>query len=191
MPELGRTPGEVKGYPLQYSCLDNSMDRGAWRATVHGVTKSWHDWATFIVKRQQNITHDSELISCAIMDMVEITSKILMRSGFNSWVRKIPWSRKWQPTPVFLPGKFHGQRRLADYSAWDPKESKMTEQLSTYAQYYQSSQAVVGIEWINPSKSSSIMPNIVDIYHLLHSFTKSLLSNVWVPGIKYALGLQR
>ena len=30
--------------------------------------------------------------------------------GFNSWVGKIPWSRKWQPTPVFLPGKFHGQR---------------------------------------------------------------------------------
>ena len=34
------------------------------------------------------------------------------RDSFNSWDRKIPWSRKWQPTPVFLPGKFHGQRRL-------------------------------------------------------------------------------
>ena len=34
----------------------------------------------------------------------------------NPRVRKIPWSRKWQPTPVFLPGKFHGQRSLADYS---------------------------------------------------------------------------
>ena len=31
------------------------------------------------------------------------------------WVRKIPWSRKWQPTPVLLPGKFHGQKNLADY----------------------------------------------------------------------------
>jgi len=38
---LGRSPGEEKGYPLQYSCLENSMDRGAWQATVHGVTKSW------------------------------------------------------------------------------------------------------------------------------------------------------
>ena len=38
---LGRAPGEGKGYPLQYSCLENSMDRGAWRATVHGVEKSW------------------------------------------------------------------------------------------------------------------------------------------------------
>ena len=38
---LGRSPGEGRGNPLQYSCLDNPMDRGAWRATVHGVSKSW------------------------------------------------------------------------------------------------------------------------------------------------------
>ena len=39
-PELGRSPGEENGYPLQCSCLENPMDRGAWQATVHGVTKS-------------------------------------------------------------------------------------------------------------------------------------------------------
>ena len=38
--ELGKSPGEGTGYPHQYSCLENSMDRGAWWATVHGVTKS-------------------------------------------------------------------------------------------------------------------------------------------------------
>ena len=38
---LGRVLGEGKGYPLQYFCLENSMDRGAWRATVHGVEKNW------------------------------------------------------------------------------------------------------------------------------------------------------
>ena len=37
------------------------------------------------------------------------------RCGFSPWVRKIPWRRKWQPTPVFLPGKSHGQRSLVDY----------------------------------------------------------------------------
>ena len=37
IPGLGRSPGEGNGYPLLYSCLENSMDRGAWRATVHGV----------------------------------------------------------------------------------------------------------------------------------------------------------
>ena len=40
IPGLGRSPGEGNGNPLQYSCLENSMDRGAWSATVHGVTES-------------------------------------------------------------------------------------------------------------------------------------------------------
>ena len=40
IPGLGRTPGGGHGYPLQYSCLKDPMDRGAWRAMVHGVTKS-------------------------------------------------------------------------------------------------------------------------------------------------------
>ena len=39
VPGLGRSPGEGNGNTLQYSCLENSMDRGAWKATVHGVTK--------------------------------------------------------------------------------------------------------------------------------------------------------
>ena len=38
---LGRSPGEGNGNPLQYSCMENPIDRGAWRATVHGLTKSW------------------------------------------------------------------------------------------------------------------------------------------------------
>ena len=38
---LGRCPGEGNGYPLQDSCLENSMERGAWWGTVHGVAKSW------------------------------------------------------------------------------------------------------------------------------------------------------
>ena len=41
IPGSGISPGEENGYPLQYSCLENSRDRGAWQATVHGVTKSW------------------------------------------------------------------------------------------------------------------------------------------------------
>ena len=40
IPGSGRSPGEENGTPLQYSCLQNLMDRGAWRATVHGVAKS-------------------------------------------------------------------------------------------------------------------------------------------------------
>ena len=48
------------------------------------------------------------------------------RLGFNPWVRKIPWSRKWQPTPVFLPGESYGQRSLVGYSPWGRKELDMT-----------------------------------------------------------------
>ena len=41
IPGLGRSPGEGNGSPLQYSCLESPMDRGAWWTTVHGVAKSW------------------------------------------------------------------------------------------------------------------------------------------------------
>jgi len=44
------------------------------------------------------------------------------RPRFDPWVRKIPWRRKWQSTAVFLPGEFHGQRRLVSYSPWGCKE---------------------------------------------------------------------
>ena len=46
--------------------------------------------------------------------------------GFNSWVGNIPWRRKWQLTPVFLPGESHGQESLVGYSPWGHKESDMT-----------------------------------------------------------------
>ena len=51
------------------------------------------------------------------------------KPGFNPWVRKIPWRRKWQSIPVFLPGESHGQRSLVGYSPWGCKESDMTERL--------------------------------------------------------------
>ena len=52
------------------------------------------------------------------------------RHGFDSWVGKIPWRRKWHPTPVFLPGESHGQRSLADCCPWGHRESDTTEHLS-------------------------------------------------------------
>ena len=51
------------------------------------------------------------------------------RHRFNPWVRKIPWRRKWQPIPAFLPRKPHGRRSLIGYSPWDRKELDTTEQL--------------------------------------------------------------
>ena len=50
--------------------------------------------------------------------------------GFDPWVGKTSWRRKWQSAPVFLPGKFQGQRSLMGYSPWGPKESDTTERLT-------------------------------------------------------------
>ena len=79
------------GNPLQYSCLENHLDRGAWWATVHRVTQSW--------------TRLKRLSMHACMH----------------------WRRKWQPTPVFLPGESQGQRSLAGCRLWDSTESDTTE----------------------------------------------------------------
>ena len=49
------------------------------------------------------------------------------RCWLDPWVRKIPWRRKWQPTPVFLPGESHEQRNLVGYSPWGRKESDRIE----------------------------------------------------------------
>jgi len=48
-------------------------------------------------------------------------------NGFDLWVGKIPWRRRWPPTPVFLHGEVHGQRNLLGYSPWGHKDSDMTE----------------------------------------------------------------
>ena len=52
----------------------------------------------------------------------------------GDWVRSLgwedPWRRKWQPTPIFLPGEFHGQRSLVNYNPWGCEESDTTEQLT-------------------------------------------------------------
>ena len=85
---LGLYCGEGNGTPLQYSCLENPMDRGAWWAAVQGVTKSRTRLSDF------TFTH---------------------------------WRRKWQPTPVFLPGESQGWGSLVGCRLWGPTESDTTE----------------------------------------------------------------
>ena len=68
------------------------------------------------------------------------------RLGFDPWVGKIPWRRKWQCTPVFLPGKFHGQKSLAGYNPWGLKETDMTERTHTHTHT-----SVGKPEWLFPS----------------------------------------
>ena len=81
---------EGNGNPLQYSCLENTMDGGAWWATVHGVAKSW--------TRLSNFTFTF-----------------------------MHWRKKWQPTPVFLPGESQGWQSLVGCHLWGCTESDTTE----------------------------------------------------------------
>ena len=95
------------------------MDREAWRAAIHGVTKSrtrLSDWTELKVYLGASL-------------MAQTVNKCLQgrRHRFNPWIGKIPWRRKWQPTTVFLPGEFHGQRILAGYSPRGCKASDTTE----------------------------------------------------------------
>ena len=57
------------------------------------------------------------------------------RRGFSPWVGTIPWRREWQPTSVFLPGEFHGQKSLAGCSPWGRRESDTTEHTHTLLLY--------------------------------------------------------
>ena len=90
---------EGNGNPLKYSCLENPMDRGAWWATVYGVTQS----------RTQ-----------------------LKGLSMHVCIGR----RKWQPTPVFLPGESQGRGSLVGCHLWGCTESDMTEVTLQHQQYF-------------------------------------------------------
>ena len=66
------------------------------------------------------------------------------RCRFNPWVGKFPWRKAWQPTPVFLPGEFHGQRSPAGYSPWGRNELDMPELAHTHIHKHTYYKPVVG-----------------------------------------------
>ena len=66
--QLGRSFGEGNGYPFQYSCLENSMDRGAWQATVHGVTKNQSKHGAYLIGRTD---HRLSLKNCVYLCVCE------------------------------------------------------------------------------------------------------------------------
>ena len=81
-----------------------------------------HDWATELnwkPVRAFQVATSGKQTTCQC--------RRCKRLGVKSWVRKIPWSRKWQPAPVVLPGKFHGRRSLMGYSPWGHKELDTTK----------------------------------------------------------------
>ena len=71
IPGSGRSPREGNGNPLQYSFLDNTMDRGAWQATIYGVTKSRHNWGT------NTHAHTHSLFLVSVQNISHYATKIL------------------------------------------------------------------------------------------------------------------
>ena len=74
------------------------------------------------------------------------------RHGFDPWVGKIPWRRKWQPIPVFLPGESKGQRSLVGYSPWGHSQTDTTERLNPHLpQHHQPLPQLSNPGWHPPS----------------------------------------
>ena len=111
--ELQHYFGESNGTPLQYSCLENPMDGGAWWAAVHGVTKSRTRLSDFTFMH---------------------------------------WRRKWQPTPVFLPGESQGWGTLVGCPLWGRTESDTTEAM----QQQQAGMRGKAVLWMEVTSGCSI-----------------------------------
>ena len=101
------------------------------------------EWIAISFSRGPSQPRDRTQVSCiagrcftdwatreATLDADLLENCYIRRDGFDPWVGKIPWRRKWQPAPVSLPGKSHGQRNLVGCSPWGHKELGMTEQVT-------------------------------------------------------------
>ena len=109
IPGSGRSPGVENSTLLYYSCLENSMDRGAWQSTVHGVSH-----------KELNVTDQLFLsLKNSLVKKGQFLHIYLNAVLFPTSI--LPRRNNWQPTPVFLPGESHGQRSLAGYSPWGCK----------------------------------------------------------------------
>ena len=105
------------------------MDREAWCTVVHGVAKS----RTWLSNWTELSLSAFTFIKRLFMGFsgISVVKNLPGRHRFDPCVRKIPWRRKWHPTPVFLLRKSHRQRSLAGYSSWSLKRAEhdlMTKQ---------------------------------------------------------------
>ena len=120
-PGSGRYPGEGNGSALQDSCLENSMDRGAWRGTVQGGHKGLHTTERLTLSlskgkdSQPQVTQRKRGILSKSDHFIHKSMTEHLGNGSSS---DMYWRRQWHPTPVLLPGKSHGWRSLVGCSPW-------------------------------------------------------------------------
>ena len=110
------------------------------------------------------------------------------RCRFNSWVRNILWRRKWQPTPVFLPGESHGQRSLVGYSPWGHKESDMTKWLSTAQNRRRKVNQKFTSAGIEPEKEVGTRTGTYYIQNSLGKLRETIFNYPWGRKARWIMG---
>ena len=115
---------EGNGNPLQCSSLENPRDGGAWWAFISRVTQSR------IQLKQLSSSSSKHLLGASLVAQMAENLPAMQEIQVQFLGQEDPWRRGWLPTPVFLPGKPHGQRRLASCSPWGCKELDTTERLT-------------------------------------------------------------
>ena len=135
------------------------------------------------------------------------------RCGFNPWVRKDPWSKTWQLTPIFLPGKFHGQKNLVGYHPWGAKiQTVPSERTHTHIQFSPKSNWVCDKElsrvpqsWQGPANHGVISYLLSDNPNIICGGSSRTISiklkgcisvsaiifnlRLWVPGVYICIWL--
>ena len=120
IPGLGRSPGKGCGIPFQYCYLENPQGQRR--------LAGYNPWGRNELDTTEQLSTAQHSYGRGLPWWLSGKESVCQcrRHEFHPWVKKILWRRKWQPTPVFLPRKSHGQRNLVSYSPCDRKELDMT-----------------------------------------------------------------
>ena len=132
-------PGSIPGWGR--CCGESLSFQYSWASTCNTEDLSWILWLGQYPGEGKDYTLQYECLRICLH---------CRRLRFDSWVRKIPWRRAWQPIPVFLPGEFHGQRSLAGYRPLGHNKSdvaKATEHVCIHSAYKLNKQGVNIQHW--------------------------------------------
>ena len=158
------------------------MDREAWRSGVHGVWKSqtWLSDRTELI-HVLPIFLDFFLYRSLVSESA-CQRRRCKRHGFDPWVGKIPWRKKWQPAPVFLPRKSHGQKSLAGYIQSMGLQSSNTEHVSLSQSIWCSSLCyIIGYGFF--FFLNIVLVTVFEFFHLEPN-TRSCV--IWKAGVTYS-----